>query len=292
MSSQILYSPKPGVFGERKTMHFQVAIPESCSSDVEKINNFRKHIAELEAELKEVDKIASRFELVSKAKIVSAIIMESSISFLDLAANIFKPINPAASNAAGMGVSVIRTTKDTGELMNGQKNGGQFVTSLGQNALNFASSTTTFGSSGAQIILGQAKTQMGVISLAVEQASGSSKEDMQKEVWDFTKDASRNVVSTIQTGAADSGMKKTAGVLAVFGMLDGVYQSMIDYDAALEKHFNERIEDQIWVSSFRHNQKAMLKNVITTIEKALRRAEVSLDACISENTQKPMSPIG
>lgn len=292
MSSQILYSPKPGVYGLRKTMHFQVAIPESCSGDVEKINNFRKHIAELEAELNEVDKIASRFELISKAKVVSAIVMESSISFLDLAANIFKPINPAASNAAGMGVSVIRTTKDAGDLVNGQKTKSQFVTSLGKNTLDFASSTSKFGSSGAQIILGQAKTQMGVISLAVEQASGSSKEDMQKEVLDFTKGAGRNILSTIETGAKDANMKKTAGVLAVFGMLDGVYQSMIDYDAALEKHFNERIEDKIWVSNFRQNQKAMLKNVIASVEKALRRAEISLDACISESTKRPMSPMG
>ena len=291
MTTQILYTPIPGAFGPRKTMHFQVAIPESCSGDVEKINNFRKHIAELEAELNDVDKVASRFELISKAKVVSAIIMESSISFLDLAANIFKPINPAAADAAGMGVRVIRTTKDAGELVNGQKTKGQFATSLGKNALDFASSHSKFGSSGAQVVLNQAKTQMGVISLAVEQSSGSTKEDMTKAVHDFSKDAGRNILSTIQTGAKDSGMKKTAGVLAVFAMFDGMYGAMIDYDAALEKHFNERIEDKIWVANFRQSQKSMLKNVISGVEKALRRAEASLDACISETTNKPMSPM-
>lgn len=292
MSSQILYSPRPSAFGPRKSFHFQVAIPESCSGEVEKINNFRKHIAELEAELNEIDKIASRFELISKAKVVSAIIMESSISFLDLAAAIFKPINPAAADAAGMGVSVIRTTKDAGEMMNGQKTKSQFATALGKNALDFASSHSKFASSGAQVILSQAKTQMGVINLAVTQASGASTEDMSKAAFDFSTDAARNLLSTIQIGAKDSGMRKTAGVLSVFAIFDGMYRAMIDYDAALEKHFDARIDDKLWVANFRQSQKSMLRNTLSSLQTALKRAEANLDACMADQSQKRMSPIG
>lgn len=287
MSGEILYCPAPtdGMF--RKTMHFQVAIPESCSGDLAKVNNFRKHIAELNAELKDVDRIAARFELASKSKVVAAIIMESSISFLDLAASFFKPINPAAAKAASQGISVIRTTKDTGDYMTGQINGAQYTVALTNTALDQASDLSMFKSSTAKVVLGQAQTQMAVIGIAVEQASGASKEEMTQLVKDFSVDRGKKTITTIATAAE---MEKTVAVIQVFGFFEGIYSAAIDYNKALEKHFDERIEDKLWVANFKQSQKTMLRNVISNTEKALRRAEISLDACISQNTEQRMSP--
>lgn len=284
MAPQILQCTAPDVYGLRKTHLFELAIPESCSGQSEKLANFRRHRKELAAEQKEIERIASRYELVSKARLVTAIVMETSISFLDLAAAIFEPINPAAAKAAARGVATVRATKSLGELMTREKNFGQFAVSVTQEALNVAAQSKKYDNTMSLALLAKARTHVSAVGVAVEQASGASADEVKKSGIDLAKGTLTDSIAVVGSALSESGYSKTAKVISVFGVIDGIFEATSGYNTALGQHIETRIQDAQWARDFRRNQSLMLSRLVARIDKGIEIAEGNLDSCIANGS--------
>lgn len=267
----ILTSP---VWSEHRNFHrFAIMVPQTCQAESAKVANLRAQLRELEEQIQDVEKINDKIQFLAKAELVTAIVMETSIGFLDLSAAIFAPINPAASKVAKAGAAAVKSTKDVGEYKMGKQNFAQLSTRLTKHSLSVAAPKSLAG----KVMLNQAKTHVDAVKIAVDSMSGASKESLRKDGQDFVKDAGMRNIETI--GDAMGEASKTAKVVAALSLLDGVYSAANDYNSALESRFGTYL-DQVEASrSSLISQKQMLKGLMTRIKGLLEKATTDLAAC-------------
>ena len=263
--------------GARQNPHqFQIYTPESCGSETQKVRNLCAQLRELDVEIQKVDKLHDKLEFLSKAELVTAIVMETSIGFLDLAAAILDPINPYASQTAKTGVSGIRSAKALGEYSNGTLNKAQLSTELSSQALNVANPKGLAG----KVALQQAKMHVGAVALAVNSNSGVSQEKLEDQSLNFVKDRALGNLSTV--GGALGETSKTSRVAKGLSLLDGVYTAAMGYREALDGRFDTRLEQRMSTQRWEQAQKASLKNLLTRVKALLKQATSELEACTTQ----------
>ncbi len=272
MSDPIIQS-SPIWAGERKYHQFQIMVPETCQLESQKVTNLRAQLAELEANMQEVDRVHDHLQLLSKAELVTAIIMETSIGFLDLAASLVAPINPAAGKVAKSGAAAVKSAKSVGEYSMGQMNAAQLGADLSKNGLSMVETKSIAG----KVMLDQAKMHVDAASLAINAASGTDQAKLKQQGLDFAKDETVRNVELV--GEAMGEASKMGKVSKALSLLDGVYTASRDYRSALDARFDTRIEQNIAARSSMLAQKAALKRMMSRISALLDEAIREFQAC-------------
>lgn len=276
-TNQCMLTPTPIKFEPRKIFQFQIMEPESCGDERAKVDNLKKQLAELNALIDETTRLAERIQLISKAKLVAAIVMESSISFLDLAAAMLEPINPQASQAAKYGVGAVRSVKATGDWTTGQTNASQF---LGQvTSIGLSTAPTGKMKLGQKAMLTQAKGIVSSVNMGIDAASGVSKGDLKKDAIGMVTQQTSGGVELASDSFKDMGWAKTSATLNGLTLVEGVYTATIDYQDALDKHFDERLDDIQLIRSMK-NEKTTLQRLVRHVEGKLTSALADLNACV------------
>ena len=272
--NQCVVQPNSTWPGFRQNPHqFQIYTPESCGTEAAKVRNLRTQLRELDSQIREVDRLQDNLEFLSKAELVTSIVMETSIGFLDLAAAILEPVNPFASQTAKTGVSGIRSVKALGEYSNGKLNKAQLATELTSQSLNVVKPKGLAG----KVALQQAKMHVDAVAIAVNSSSGVSQEKLAAQSLKFAKDRALGNLGV--AGDALGEASKTAKVAKGLSLLDGVYTAAIGYGDALEGRFNTRLEQRMSTQQWAQTQKANLKHLMARVKELLAQATSELEAC-------------
>ncbi len=256
---------------------YDIKVPQSCGTEAMKVANLRAQIRELEDQMAEVDRIHDRLIFLSKGELISAIVMETSIGFLDLAASLFTSINPQAAKVAKQGAVAVKSVKDVGEYKMGKKNFAQLSANAAKNALGLVD--TGKMELAGKVMLNQAKTHVDAARIAINATSGASQSDIRQDAGAFAKDAGLRNLETV--GDALGAASKTAKVSKAFSLLDGVYAAANDYNKALESRFDTHLDNTMSARSSMMVQKANLRRVMTLIKDRLKEAMVEFDGCVA-----------
>jgi hypothetical protein len=242
-----------------------------------KVANLRAQIRELEDQMAEVDRIHDWLIFLSKGELISAIVMETSIGFLDLAASIVTPFNKQAGKVAKQGGVSVKSVKDLTEYKMGKKNFAQLSANAAKNALGLVDADKM--ELAGKVMLNQAKTHVDAARIAINATSGASQSDMAQDTGAFAKDAGLRNLETV--GDALGEASKTAKVSKALSLLDGVFSAAIDYNKALESRFDTHLNNTMSARSSMMVQKANLRRVMTLIKDRLQEAMVEFDSCVA-----------
>ena len=278
--------PRPAIWQPGSTHKFQIAIPQTCAAESEKVQNLRRHIAELEAQMTEISRLESKLEFLSMAKMGATFVSETCAGFLDLAASILDAIphmNKAALVAKG-GVTSIRFTQDAMAYRSGQISGSQFTYRTVQHGL----STTDIALSGLQkdsmaskLVLKKTETVVGAVGIAMKEQTGGA----------YALDELRGNADLISSGLEkELGDKaKTVRVFKGLQALDGVIVAAKDYHDALDKMFTTRLEERTSAQQWAIRMRANTRQMIRTMQDQLNVAIDDLNQCVASDRRAPMS---
>ncbi len=271
--------PRSDVWGGASSHSLMRFDPQSCSTEQQKVANLRTLVSDVEAQIKEVETLADKMEFYATGELVAAIVMETSIGFLDLAASAFSSLNPAASRAAKAGVLSIKSAETAGQAYTGQISGSAAAANLANNAVQLGFSQAKPNSMGGKVMLNKAKMAYDSAVLGVKSATGASEADMRREGIDYLAGQISDNGNLMADGLEKAGMDTASNSLKSLVVVGDMYVAAGRYQEALEKRFDARIEQMVNTQTWVMNQKMTLSTLLTTLRSRLDEAVRALESC-------------
>ena len=265
--------------GTQRAHKHGVAEPMSCSTEATKVENLRLLVKDVEEQLVEAEELAAKMKFYATGELVAAVVMETSIGFLDLAAAAFSVINPAASKAARGGVFAIKSTETIGQVTTGEITKAQAAGKIADNAIDTAVKVAEPKSLQGKVLLSKSKMAYDAALLGIKSATGTSREEMQKEGWTFAKDQATGNAGLIADGLKDAQMDTAGSVLKGLLIVEEMYEAANNYDKALEKRFDKYIQTRENDKQRAQTIKMTLRNTLSSIRDRLDRAVAQMEAC-------------
>ncbi|MCF6445706.1 hypothetical protein [Nereida sp. MMG025] len=274
--------PRQDFLSSQRAFRYQVSKPQTCSTEKDKVANLRALVRDAEAQIREVERLSDKLEFLATGELVAALVMETSIGFLDLAASAFSSINPAAAKYAKAGVTAIESSGSIAQAVSGQKSYGQAFSEVGDKSVDLTFSlagSSKNASLGKKALLNTAKAHYDTAVIGIKSAMGTSEEEIRKDGIQFLKDRSGSTAGLIADGLKESDLTKTGNTLSSLVIVGEMYDSAMRYETALNQRFDNylaaRENDQTWVM----NAKMNLRSLLTNLQNKLNKAVSDLEAC-------------
>lgn len=281
MNQSLIRATGPAWGPTRQTHKFQLAVPQSCAAESEKVLNLRRELAELESHLIEIDKLESRMEFLSMGKLAASFVSETCIGFLDLAASILDvvPGMAKAKQVAKGGVTSIRFTQDAMDYGSGQITGKQMIFRATNHGMSVANADTMM----VKTALRKAETTLGAVGVAMGETGG----------LDYVKDESRGNFGLATDGLKDALGDKAKAVRVMKGLqaLDGVIKAGLDYNDSLDKVFDTRLQEMTETREMAFRMRTNARQMIRLMKLRQQEAVDNLNACIQAADRPTMSPV-
>ncbi|MFK7836773.1 MAG: hypothetical protein AB8B60_11170 [Sulfitobacter sp.] len=260
-----------------KLHQLQIFEPASCGTELEKLNNARKMIKELEEAIVTAEEWKNTAQLISKLELGTAIILETSIAFLDLSAALFTTINPAAAKTAKGGVAGLKSLKSVEGYRTGAISGAELATDLGKQGLSVIEVKGTFNT----VLLNSAKTHVDAVALMVKASGNSSGTDLKNDAFSFAQDEAGRSAETLGEALSEQG--KSTGILNGLLALKDVYDSTSSYKSSLDARFDTYLDQTERAKQQFASEKASLKKTLITIKTHMDRAAAEFATCVSHS---------
>ncbi|MGR3468164.1 MAG: hypothetical protein ACU0CI_09800 [Shimia sp.] len=253
--------------------------PQSCGSERDKVANLRRLIAAHEADIKQIERFKDTQDLINGAYIVTAVVLETSIAFLDLAAAMLKPINKGAYAYAKAGLLSIETAGTVSEVAYGQRSVGSAVGHLADKSVDTAFSLADPKSIAGKYTLNTAKMHYDAALIAIKASFGADTNAIKTDSFDFVKDRAKGISEIVAQGLKDNDYKKVGKSLEGLVVVAEMYEAGARYHGALEQRMNEYFNHKEWVADYVSREKVRLLQLIGGFKKDLRQAVADLEAC-------------
>lgn len=257
---------------------FQIPTPESCGTESEKVARLRAILNDVHEQAAEAERLNSKMGFILKGILVTEIIRETSIGFLDLAASAFASINPAASKVATGGILSVRAVQTAGEYSNGTLDSAEAMERMGGAALGAVNPKSMAG----KAVLLKSKMAFDSTFMALKSTADSTTPEQKKT----DAKAYMSGIATGQAGfigdALEAGGETTelAGkTMKGLASVGEMYNAAMRYQSALDASFDGHIERSTAERISVQNQKAMLKNLIESVKTSLSIAVSELETC-------------
>ncbi|WP_299684092.1 hypothetical protein [uncultured Tateyamaria sp.] len=273
---------KPGVWpGTSGRNHAnQVFRPQSCSGYSDKVANLERTIASVEQDFEEAVALAKRMGYLNNAILVTSVIKDSCVAFLDIGASILDTMGmKQAAKTASAGVAAIDIADNGSKWLHGQTSTAQAMTGIANASTNFMKSDTMM-QAGTQYVVKKHTSAADVMSNAVNGKPSDQGELGMKYVAD-------QVVSTadlIAKAGESSNQSWGAGLGKVMNGVKGLMAAQ-KYSSSLEKSFDSHIDESMYIQQKIQRDEANFRSKIKTLKQQLMSLKRELQGCINDTQQ-------
>lgn len=248
---------------------FNLQIPQSCADSSAKIANIRRHIAAAEKLHQELMSIQDKIEFGNKGIVVTGLIRDTCVAFLDLAASILPDRNPAqgtariASASVGIGDSL-------GEILSGNANWSTIGIRTVDN-INSAVQGKSAGAQLAQLKIRQVTDMAPAAVSAAQRDTAKAKAEAQQGAVNTAFDTVSGVIAMGSTAADDN-------YSSISRSLSGV-KAAYTYNVAVASRLDTYLQDQTDVAAARAGYVQSYRQQIAKLTNDLRAALSEFERC-------------
>jgi len=272
-------TPYAPIWQTSKGHHYNVVAPQLCGEEQVKVANLRRLLESTNDDLAEIERYQSKMDFLNSAELVTALVMETSIGFLDLAASAFSSINPKASKVAKGGLLAIESAGKLSEAAHGQRSFSSAMGHITDKSVDTAVSVADPKSIAGKAMLSSAKLHYDAAVISIKSVTGASTEDIKKDSFDLMKDRSKDIVGMTADGLKEAGNTGAASTLKGLVIVGEMYESAMRYQDALDKRFNNYLDQKMAADRWVMNAKMQLRTTVKSLQGQLSGAVTDLQNC-------------
>lgn len=258
---------------------YNVQQPQSCGSERTKVANLRKLIESHEAKIIEIEKFKDKQDFVNGAMLVTAVVLETSIGFLDLAAAMLGSINPKAAAAAETGLFAIEAAGKTSEAAHGQRSWASAAGHIADKGVDTAVSVSKPDTIAGKALLSSAKLKYDAAVITIKASFGADTATIKNDSFDMVKDRSKSLAEMVGDGLSDADYKAAGKTIEGLVVVAEMYEAGTKYHNALDQRMNDYFDHKEWVASYVADEKIRLLRTINGFKQDLKKAVAELEAC-------------
>lgn len=228
--------------------------PASCGSLQAKIENLQRQINSIDDRIDQRETLIRNLDFANRGIVISGVIMDSCIAFLDLASAAFASLNGPAARAAGLGSSAVKASHSLSQAVSGQTTWSRATSDLISQASTAAATLTPdryrFVATSTDHFV---QTSTGLANLAMSSRSsepGARAQTRADGTALITQQFSgklnlfRDAAEAIARESTDAGTKRLHRGLSALASVEAARQAIIAYDRALTGRFDEFLREE------------------------------------------------
>lgn len=242
--------------------------PTRCATEADKVRNLQNHIAAIQAAHRDMMKANDKIDFGNRAIVVTGLIRDTCVGFLDLAASLVP--GKAAQNVAKAGSTAVSVADSAGEILAGTADPTTIaLRTLGN--VNGSLKPTSVGGQIAQLKVKQFTNLAPGVVAGVKGDRVKAQAELQKGTINTLIDTVSASVKAASTAPTDKYARTVQGL--------GVVKAALNYNAAVAARLDTYLNDQTANRISRAEFETSHKTQIRRLEEALRAAQREHTIC-------------
>ena len=273
---------KPGVWpGASGRNHAnKVFRPQSCTGYSDKIANLERTIESVEKDFEEAVALSKRMGYLNNAILVTSVIKDSCVAFLDIGAAILDTMGmKQAAKTASAGVAAIDIADNGSKWAHGQTSTAQAMTGIANASTTFMKSDTMSQAATQYVV----KKHTGAADVMSNAINGKSS-DQGSLGMKYAADQIIGTADIIAKAGESSNQSWGANLGKVMNGVKGLMAAQ-KYNSNLEKSFDAHIDESMYIQQKIQRDEANFRAKIKALKQQLVSLKRELQSCINETQQ-------
>ncbi|MEO0744482.1 MAG: hypothetical protein AAFY49_03955 [Pseudomonadota bacterium] len=255
--------------------------PKSCTGYADKMSNLERTIGAVDADFEDELAALAFQETVNDAMLVTSVLKDSCVAFLDLGAAILHTVGmKQAAMAAEKGLDAINAAEDGLKIIDGKMKASDAL----KKVADMGTDKLTKGHKQGKALGHAIKRKTDGMKVVADAATARTGKDKRQIAADYVRnqiDSTADIIIDAVSGKDDKALKRLGGVMqGVKGLV-----ALHKYNQSLEGSFDHHIDEQDVINARKRDAQDRYRRKMKQLKAEMEQLKAKMKGCIESSEQ-------